>query len=282
MRVVDDASELAGASDWLIAATHGWGTVRSMVPETFAGYARIFHPAMREADERDLPLRGPFESRTGVPVQIREYGVPWREVRWREVAEANGKVAHRAMEWTAITGSYEYAWSGMQPGLWEEAPEHGSLPLRLTRRLCEVLTAFTATAQRCWCGVWDGYGDLCGLAFDDRLPRLAMKHRPMIAATGPLNTIPERSFSDPFTDPGRRSVQGYRSPSLWWPDDRAWCVATDVDLQTTYLGASADCVDRLLHDDQLELETMTATADQSVTRDADTINGTPAGDPATA
>lgn len=276
MRVVDDAAEVARASDWVIAATHGWAVIQSLVPDVFVGYARIFHPAMREADERDLPLRTPLESRTGVPVQTGEYGVPWREVRWCEVAQANGKVAHPAMEWTAITGSYEYSWHGMQPGLWEQVPERGSLPLRLTRRLCEILAQFTTTAERCWCAIWEGYGDLCGLAFDERLPRLAMKHRPMLLTSGALSAVPEESFSDLFIDPDTRSIQEYRSPSLWWPEDRAWCVASDVDLQTTYLGASAACIDRLLHDDQLEV--MPVTADQSVTLDADTINPTPAGD----
>ncbi len=33
------------------------------------------------------------------------------------MAEANGRVAHPAMEWTAVTGSYELSWGGMQPGL---------------------------------------------------------------------------------------------------------------------------------------------------------------------
>jgi hypothetical protein len=68
----------------------------------------------------------------------------------------------------------------------------------------------------------------------------------------------------------------YRSPSLWWPDDRSWCVASDVDVQTTYIGASADCVARLLADD--ELEALPITASQSVRIDADTINPQPTGE----
>jgi hypothetical protein len=49
-------------------------------------------------------------------------------------------------------------------------------------------------------------------------------------------------------------------------------VATDVDLQTTYLGASAVCVEQLLTDERLEV--MPVTPEQSVTIDADTINPT--------
>jgi hypothetical protein len=28
---------------------------------------------------------------------------------------------------------------------------------------------------------------------------------------------------------------------VWWPDDRAWCVATDIDLNSTYIGCDDAC-----------------------------------------
>ena len=30
--------------------------------------------------------------------------------------------------------------------------------------------------------------------------------------------------------PSLMEAQGGRSPNLWWPEDRAWCVATEIDL----------------------------------------------------
>ena len=281
MRVIEDPADVARAGDWAIAATKGrWGRVDGLVPDVFERYARVFHPAMREADERDLPLRAPGVSRTGVPVLTRADDVPWREVTWGEVAEANGKTAHAAMEWTSITGRYEYGWNGMQPGLWEEVPVHGTLPTRLVWRLTAILAAFTGTPQRCWCAIWDGYGDLVGLAYDDRLPRLAMRARPMLVTCGPLDALRETSFSDAPSDrfrmPDWMTIEQFRSPSLWWPEDRAWCVATDVDLQTTYVGGSAGCIGRLVDDDQLEA--WAVPAHQSLTIDADTINPPPTGD----
>lgn len=281
MAVVEDAAVVARAAGWVISATHGSTEVHSLVPDVFESYARIFHPAMREATDRDLPCRAPGESRTGVPVHPRMNGVPWREVSWREVAEANGKVAHPAMEWTAITGSYEFSWSGMQPGLWAQSPAHDSLPLRLTRVMCEMLTSFTSTPGQCWAAVWEGYADLGGLRFDERLPRLAMRNRPMILASGPLSAVPEKSFTDLSANASHdredwRAVECYRSPSLWWPADRAWCVATDVDMQTTYLGGSTECIDSLIRDGRLEV--MRVTDEQKITFDADTINPAPSGD----
>jgi hypothetical protein len=206
-------------------------------------------------------------------------------VSWREVSEANGTVAHAAMEWTAITGSYELSWGGMQPGVWEQVPERGSLPLRVARVVCKILGAFTSTPERCWCAVWEGHGDLIGLRSDQTLPRLALTHRPMIVAAGPVSAVPATSFRDPVPGPSPaegswQMVERYRSPSLWWPDNRAWCVASDVDLQTTYLGASSGCVDHLIADGRLEV--MRVPADQLVTIDADTINPRPTGDRARA
>ena len=69
----------------------------------------------------------------------------------------------------------------------------------------------------------------------------------------------------------------YRSPSLWWPEDRAWCVATDVDLETSYLGASKAGVDALM--DKAGVEVMRVAAHQSVGEDADDINPAPEGEP---
>ncbi|BAH51856.1 hypothetical protein ROP_36090 [Rhodococcus opacus B4] len=63
------------------------------------------------------------------------------------------------------------------------------------------------------------------------------------------------------------------SAHLWWPDDHAWCVATDIDLMTTYLGASAECVEAVLA--APDLEALPATPDQKITWDSDTVNPLP-------
>ena len=270
MAVVSDAAHVTQAGSWVVAGTDGVaGQVRSLVPDAFEDHVRIFHPARRQADERDLAL---CESATGVSFCAKAHDIVWREVRWREVAEANGKVVHPAMQWPSITAS-EDGGLGAQPRLWERAPQSDSLPLRLTRVLCEILADFTRTPERCWCAVWEGYAHMVGLRYDSSLPRLAMWNRPMIVACGPLSAVPEKSFTDGSVDPytAREPVENYRSPGLWWPDDRAWCVATDVDMQGTYLGASATCVNRLLIDERLEV--MRVTADQDVSWEPDVING---------
>lgn len=41
-------------------------------------------------------------------------------------------------------------------------------------------------------------------------------------------------------------------PSIWWPDDLAWCVATEVDFRWTYVGGTRACIDNVLANPRLE------------------------------
>jgi hypothetical protein len=89
-----------------------------------------------------------------------------------------------------------------------------------------------------------------------------MPQRPMLLFSGSLSAA-TTSFGD----------LRHLGPSLWWPQDRAWCVATDVDLMSTYIGSTEVCVDALVNDQ--DLEAMTVSVDQGVSYDSDTINPTP-------
>lgn len=45
----------------------------------------------------------------------------------------------------------------------------------------------------------------------------------------------------------------YQSANLWWPADRAWCVATEIDFNTTYIAGTQGLVDALLACEALEV-----------------------------
>jgi hypothetical protein len=49
------------------------------------------------------------------------------------------------------------------------------------------------------------------------------------------------------------------SPSIMWPSDRSWFVATEVDLDSTFVGGSAALIDGLLADERLEAWRVLAT-----------------------
>jgi hypothetical protein len=90
-----------------------------------------------------------------------------------------------------------------------------------------------------------------------------------VAATylvaGSLKAIREISFS-------AHEPTGHRSPNLWWPRDRAWCLVSDYDWQESFFGGSAECVDRLVSDEQVEVMQI-----EYAGRLDDPINPAPAG-----
>ena len=220
---------------WIADAVEPFGRgVASLVPPVFDVYARVFHPATRYLDVRDV------------------------DVPWAEVAAANGRVAHPVMEWGSITGSMEYFENEDQDPVWQGAPARGHLPTAVAARMVSVLARHTATPDDCWFGVWHGWGVLDG----DR-PTLALPDREYWLVRGPIGLATENMAPEPSE----------QSASLWWPADRSWFVATDIDLVTTCVGGSTGCIADLLAAEGLE----TAPADvaQAVTCDADRINPLP-------
>jgi hypothetical protein len=231
-----------GVGDWAITAAGAWQTVACVVPAVFPDYARLFHPAWRSSESGE------------------------QEVRWSDVAAANGRTVHPAMEWASITGAWRYHWGGAkQPGLWERGPEEGSLSRRQVAELASILVRHTTTPTDCFFAIWEGFGDLPTQLAE--APRLAMPNRNMVLFRGPVSSATASFDPDNYR---------YRSPSLWWPADRSWCVGTDVDLRSSYIGASTACVDEVT--DTPGLEAMRVTAEQWLTADADQINPEPAGE----
>jgi len=225
---------------WIADAVAPFGRgVASLVPPVFEAYARVFHPATRYLDVRDV------------------------DVSWTEVAAANGTVAHPVMEWGSITGSMEYFENTDQDPVWQGAPARGHLPTAVAARMVDVLARHTATPDDCWFGVWHGWGVLDG----DR-PTLPLPEREYWLVRGPIGLATENMAPEPSE----------QSASLWWPADRAWFVATDIDLVTTYVGGSTGCIADLLA--AAGLETAPADAAQAVTWDADRVNPLPPDGPA--
>jgi hypothetical protein len=207
--------------------------VGSLVPPIFQAYARVFHPAYGHAQ----PMPDP-----------RDFAVSWKAV-----AEANGRVAHPAMEWGSLVGSWQIQ---SQPGLWDSPPDTGRLPVHVTKELSRILKRCSRSDGVMY-ALWNGYG---GMHIADA-EMIELPHRPMYLIAGSIEDATE-----PFGIPGRTA-------NLWWPSDQRWCVATDIDLMTTYVGGGANCIEAIINSDALEA--MPVTSDQRVTWDADTVNPRP-------
>jgi hypothetical protein len=207
------------------------GTISALVPAVFEAYARILHPAVRYAGDDDI------------------------EVPWSEVAAHNGTVVHPLVQWASVTGSWDYLTSASQPPVWDDAPGEGHLPVLVAARLAAVLGRHTGTPQDCRFGRWDGYGfDVAAL---DGLPRLLLRGgHDVVLVRGTIDDAVRNFAPEPHE----------QSANLWWPADRAWCVVTDIDLMSTYVGGTTACIAELLATPGLEVAP--ATPADPVTIDA--------------
>ena len=265
LEYVDDLSP----AKWIAERLHPFAQdAGAIIPPGFDAYARIFHPATR---------------------QVGQVAVP---VTWREVADANLRVHHAEMQFGALVTRVgtpaRFYDRDPQPGLFDGWPKVGSLPLDIARALFEVLGDHTSTRDRCWFAAWEGWGDFrdgsAALATLDgspddapttfppgtyrekptERPTFTLPHRGYYLARGPLAAALETVYGVKWD---------YISASIWWPDDRAWCVATEVDFDWTYVGGSAECIAAILS--RPDLEALPAQLSDGVTYNSDRLNPTP-------
>lgn len=230
------APEDASPATWLAQRSKKPGLeVGALLPPGYEAYARIFHPARRRQGDDYVP------------------------VTWRDVAHHNSRTPHRGMQWPCIIGRgyMSRAYQG-QAGLWDEPPEEGTLPRHVASATRSILASHTDTGDAVNFAVWEGFAGLdlptCPL------PKFRMGARVMLLLSGPLEAATTSLAKEPF----------WQTASLWWPRDRAWCVSTEVDLMTTYVGASRSCIDSLLAHESLEVAQ--AELNDCVVSASDTIN----------
>jgi hypothetical protein len=217
------------AADWIGRRLHPFATdVGSLVPQGYPAYARVLHPARRiEANQ---------------PVNV----------RWADLARDTNTALHPTTQFESLASSAK---------LHIEPPLRGTLDPDELAALIEHLSDHTRQPESCWFAIWDGYGWIQGppavaplQAHPRKQRRLIRPHAEHVAH--PKIHIPGRSFllwqgpiesAAPFCHPPT-----CQSPNLWWPRDRAWCVASEIDLYSTYVGGSQALIDRILHDPRVE------------------------------
>lgn len=213
------------------------GIVESIVSPLFDSYARILHPAYADTHER---LRTP--------------------VRWATIAGATGRKIHPRVQFPNLVGIGDFENGPNEPDVWDEAPEVGTLPIDIVRALLPVLRSRTATPQVCWYASWDGFSD--SRVRDLTTSRVEIPGRSMVLLVGALDAA-DISFKH----------HDYQSANLWWPADLAWCVCTDIDHVSTYVGGTRKCIDELLA--LPGLETLRAQRNDSFFYAGDTLNPAP-------
>jgi hypothetical protein len=163
----------------------------------------------------------------------------------------------------------------------------GDLGSTAVDALLPTLDAATTTPDRCHFGLWVGWGDLHpGVSstasfveigqspLDRRRRRTELRRlrrpeqdagspvtsfvaacavqawwggRDMLLFDGPVAAVSTMGTPDPFSTGLRR-----RGPQWWWPEDRSWFVATEIDFPWSYVGGSRDLVDAITARPDLE------------------------------
>jgi hypothetical protein len=252
------------AGGWLAADLNGAsGKVSSRVPRNFEDYARIFHPAVRP----DGSL-----------------------VRWAEVATELGRTMHPLAQWHLIVGARDS--ENLSDSKWSGGhPSRGDMDPSSFKHLCDVLAQFTTTPELCYIGIWTGLawqttrqfsGDDDGSqgstlvrdgqsALSEGETNLRVLEAPpgrgrsYRIVAGPL------SEADKIRDPDEVYLSP-TSPNLLWPADRSWCLATEIDFDSTIVGGSAQMVESIRRVEELEASRIGV--DDSLTAKADRINRT--------
>ena len=246
-------SQAVGEAGWIGAALAPFSAYRvaSVVPGGFPGYARVLHPA---------------EEPTGPGGRL---------VRWTEVAAWSGLPLRADSQFHSIAlppdrPGRAAPWSG-------QGPQAGSLYLPDAEVLAGILRDWTATPEQCWFCVWEGWGweGMVTLSPEGATPPAPANPIPAAAWQGPRVRLPNRNYLL-YAGPVEAVTAiaplsgGHQTANLWWPADRAWCVASEIDLHWTYLAGPAGLIRAVLADPRLEA--LPARPDDRLTRVEDWVS----------
>jgi hypothetical protein len=147
----------------------------------------------------------------------------------------------------------------------------GVLPAAAARRLIAILARHMPAPGVLWLAMWNGYGQMHGPPAVRTLTAVRIgadpaeaapppppwpdgfMHPPLRPKNAPLLRLPAREYLLYRGRPDQ--VAGWMDgPNLWWPADRAWCVASEIDLPWTYVGGSKTLIAEVLGDPELRAQ----------------------------
>ncbi len=182
-------------------------------------------------------------------------------MRWEVVAAWSGRTLHGLAQWELLSRPVA---DQREDAPFVQPPREGGLPPRPLAALLGLLGAHTTTLDQCYVGVWEGNGWLDESAWSSA-PVLALDQRTFLVRRGPIEIAREvgwRSARNAFTP---------EPPTILWPADRAWFIASDPDLDSTYVGGTEVLVEAVLAHPLLEA--WVVRSDDPITIDSDQING---------
>jgi hypothetical protein len=192
--------------------------------------------------------------------------------------------------WSAIAPDYLAPSTERYPYPFPETlmQVEGDMGAALVDALLPSLTAATRVPRECHFGLWSGWGELhagsqsvlysgesgrrASVEFPSESTRDRLEStqplsdgsffafvdacvvqpwwggRDMLLFDGPIENVTAIGSPSPFDGSLRR-----RGPQWWWPADKAWFVATEIDYPWTYLGGSTTLIDTIIGDPTIEV-----------------------------
>ena len=174
----------------------------------------------------------------------------------------------------------------------------------IAQTLWPIFEQHTNTPNECFFAIWEGFGGLPN--FIREAPAFEIPARRFYLFEAPVQTIEQSLYTGAgyddidggfmvmisegeITTPSPEEIKealrassepempiAYQSANLWWPADRAWCVHTEIDLNTTYVAGSQRLIDAVLASEKLEAYQLEPT-DELVNDAVNPIPGDPYG-----
>ena len=110
----------------------------------------------------------------------------------------------------------------------------GEAPVDAVRTALAALGSYTATPSKAYAAIWEGW---TSMAPPPQAPRVEIPNRAMLLFTGPVEALRDAPAVAWYG-----SAAGiYQDPHLVWPEDRAWCLACEVDEEIEFtVGCSGE------------------------------------------
>jgi len=207
--------------------------------------------------------------------------VGWKDVTLARDVTLAGWIAERLHPFGQDVGSVVPTGFAAYSRLSNGQSRNGVLGHDQFGALAAILSKHTARPDACWFCLWDGYGFLhpggMGSFVFARPPiartkrgfrRLQLRwSRPRVShlPDWPRVRLPNRDYLL-FRGSIAQAAGWQDGPNLWWPDDRAWCVASEIDLPHTYVGGSKELIADLIG--HREVHASPATVEDGIGPDA--------------
>jgi hypothetical protein len=170
---------------------------------------------------------------TGFPRVVRVLHPAGDGRSWAQVAAVAGRTVHPLVQWAAIADHFDGTGRSS-----DVDPQEGSVPADTLAAILEHCPAETDVIH----AVWGGFGSWVERSDE----------RTLMPGWGGREYLLFDASKEPHTHwPGMDALWS-QSANLIWPPDHSWCIATEIDWDSTLVAGPDSVADGILGDARLE------------------------------